>query len=112
MLKLQTAINVNDAVSNVFVSNHSEPLNVMAVGTWGTSATLTFEVNPDPKRQATWTTLSVAGNNVTMTSSDMLKTLQFPGGVHVRLKLTFSGATSLDIWVGGPGVTLASSEAN
>lgn len=108
MLKLVDGMTA-DKYSPSFISHNSEPINVMAIGTWD-SNTLTVEVNPDPKREASWHTLYQSGAAVTLTSTDNMKALVLPGGVYVRLASASGASTDLDIWVGGPGVALRYAE--
>lgn len=109
MLKLNDAFGPS-ATSNAFISHSDEPINLLAVGTWDGN-TLTVNVNPNPNRES-WTVLYQAGSAVTMTATDNMKALVLPGGVYVRLTSTTDdgGLTDLNLWVGGPGVTLVSGE--
>lgn len=110
MLKLQDAF-AGDSTSNQFISHHSEPINVMAVGTWGDAdaTVLTLQVNPDPKRES-WVDLSQDGSTVTLSATNNMDALVLPGGVYCRFTSSDVANTDLNLWVGGPGVTLVSGE--
>ena len=116
MLKLVDALGTG-ATSPVWISHHDEPSIVLAVGNFGGAGagsgtgdgTLTLEINPDPTRE-TWYTLAQGGNNLTLSSTNVLRVLQIPG-VYVRLKAN-NNATGMDlnVWVSGKGVSLVSAE--
>lgn len=117
MLKLQDGYTgTSTTPSLVFVSNHSEPINVLAVepssGDWGDAdaAVLTVEVNPDPKREV-WNTLYQDGVAVTLEATNNMAAFTLNGGVHCRLVGNDTANTSLNLWVGGNGITLPSGEA-
>lgn len=116
MLKLQDGYTgTSTAPSAVFISNHSEPINVLAVDTdgngWGAGAAsvLTVEINPDPKREE-WNTLYQGGVAVALEATNNMAALTLPGGVYCRFVGNDTANTDLNLWVGGPGVTLVSGE--
>lgn len=112
MLKLQDEFGGN-ATSETFISNFSEPINVMATGDWGAldACVLTLQINPDPQRETVWETAYQDGSTVTLSATNNIEVLTLPGGVHCRLSSSDVASVDLNLWVGGEGVTLPAGEA-